>query len=147
MPVAERHTYSAGATLPLVAMLGSVGRSRIATTAYDWHGLKRGRAEFALLQYTIAGRGALFAEGREYAVTPGTAMLLTFPADNRYWFPEDSAGWDFFYLCLYGAEVMRIWSASERFGDFSRLKSPIWRRASKASLFSRNYFIQNRIRD
>lgn len=102
--------YAEAAAAALPCMAGSVGRSRITEATYDWHGLKRGIAEFALMQYTIAGRGALRVGGQEWSITPGTAMLLTFPADNRYWFPAgDSAEWEFFYICLHGPEIMRTW--------------------------------------
>lgn len=95
--------------LPLRAMLGSIGHSRISDHGYDWHGLRRGRAEFALFQYTLAGAGRLRAGGREYEIGPGQAMLLHFPDDNRYWLPETSPTWEFIYVCLYGREILRLW--------------------------------------
>lgn len=95
--------------LPLRAMLGSVGWSRETATTYDWHGLRRGRAEFTLFQYTLAGRGRLRIGDTEYDVLPGQAMLLRFPEDNRYWLPSDSAAWEFIYVCLHGRETLRLW--------------------------------------
>lgn len=47
----------AGYRLP--AMLLSAGEEERRNASYDWHGLKRGDSEFALFQYTLAGRGAL----------------------------------------------------------------------------------------
>lgn len=94
-------------------MLGSIGCSLEKKPTYDWHGLRRGRAEFVLFQYTLAGRGRLRAQGREFDVGPGQAMLLHFPDDNRYWLPTDSDGWEFFYVCLHGREVMRLWPQVE----------------------------------
>lgn len=95
---------------PLHAMITSAGYQEVRDTAYDWHGLRRGNAEFALLQYTLAGEGMLAYEGRETRVGPGHAMLLHFPHDNRYWLPR-GGHWTFFYVCLNGREVLRHWRA------------------------------------
>lgn len=95
--------------LPLHAMVGAYGHSRQTSPAYDWYGVKRGRAEWALLQYTTAGRGALSYEDHRYEVVPGQAMLLHFPHENHYWLPADSDAWQFLYVCLHGSEVVRIW--------------------------------------
>ncbi|WP_410723856.1 AraC family ligand binding domain-containing protein, partial [Burkholderia sp. SIMBA_024] len=63
-------------TAPLHAMLTGAGRERRQLDGYDWHGLKRTKAEFALFQHTLAGRGRLTYEGREYTLEPGRTMLL-----------------------------------------------------------------------
>jgi len=80
------------------------------TSGYDWHGLKRGSAEFCLFQYTISGRGQLAWEGTRHAVLPGQAMLLWFPHNNRYWLASGDR-WRHFYICLAGREVLRAWRA------------------------------------
>lgn len=95
--------------LPLYSMVTSCGVSRQTTgTSYDWHGLKRGSAEFVLLQHTIAGRGMLAYEGESRELKPGDTMLLFFPHDNRYWLPPGSE-WEFFWLCMNGRDVVRLW--------------------------------------
>jgi len=94
----------------LYAMITSAGYQEENGPSYDWHGLRRGNAEFALIQYTLEGEGRLAYEGREMQVTPGTAMLLHFPHDNRYWLPPGGR-WVFFYVCLNGREVLRHWRA------------------------------------
>jgi AraC family transcriptional regulator len=76
---------------------------------YDWDGLKRGKAEFALIQYTLRGWGMLDFEGVRKRVEPGTVMLLHFPHRSRYWLPEGSDEWEFVYACLNGRELLRIW--------------------------------------
>lgn len=96
-----------GRPLVLHAMPTSAGHET-RTSDYDWHGLKRGSAEFCLFQYTLEGRGQLAWEGRRYTVLPGQAMLLWFPHDNRYWLASGDR-WRHFYLCLSGREVMRAW--------------------------------------
>jgi AraC-like DNA-binding protein len=75
---------------------------------YDWHGLRRGKESYVVFQYTLDGRGMLEYEGHRQDVLPGTAMLLFFPHDNRYWLPTGGR-WEFFYLCLNGSEILRIW--------------------------------------
>lgn len=98
----------------LHALVTSCGYSRESTLAYDWHGLRRGRTEFVLLQYTMGGGGRLVYEGADFSVGPGQAMLLHFPHDNRYFLAQDPPFWEFIYVCLHGAEVMRLWTAAER---------------------------------
>jgi AraC family transcriptional regulator len=92
----------------LHAMLASAGYDRRAGGTYDWHGAKRGDAPFVLLQHTLSGAGRLRYEKRIMEVRPGQTMLLKFPHDNRYWLPPDGA-WEFFWLCLNGREVTRLW--------------------------------------
>lgn len=110
-------------------MLGSVGHECVRDPAYNWHGLKRGRAEFALFQYTLAGTGRLRTGAREQIVRPGTAMLLHFPDDNQYWLPADAGHWDFIYVCLHGREVTRLWRSIEtRLGplaEFAANSAPV----------------------
>ncbi|NQU41634.1 MAG: helix-turn-helix transcriptional regulator [Lentisphaerae bacterium] len=96
--------------VPLHAMLNSCGYSREESTDYDWHGLTRGSPPFGLLQYTTGGFGMLEHEGKTHPVTAGEAMVLQFPADNRYWLPSHSQKWEFLYVTLHGSELMRIWS-------------------------------------
>jgi AraC family transcriptional regulator len=100
----------------LHAMVTSAGYDvRKDPGGYDWHGLKRGYAEFALLQHTLAGEGRLTCAGVTHRVTAGQTMLLHFPDDNRYWLPGDEAvggrgpRWEFFFLCVNGSEVLRAW--------------------------------------
>lgn len=102
-------------------MLGSVGHSRRTDHNYNWHGLKRGRTEFSLLQYTLSGHGRLRVGTRHYEVRAGDAMLLHFPDDNQYWLPAESASWQFLYVCLHGREVARLWRSIEtRLGCLTR---------------------------
>lgn len=110
----ERITHFDARAPQLHAMLGSVGHARETSPRYDWDGLRRGRQEFALFQYTISGEGRLRVGGETRAVTPGSAMLLHFPADNRYWLPAAGGHWRFIYLCLHGREVSRLWPQVEK---------------------------------
>ena len=108
-------------TAPLHAMLTGGGRERRRSDGYDWHGLKRTNAEFALFQHTFAGRGRLIYEGREFTLEPGRTMMLFFPHENRYRLVDDDP-WDFFWVCVNGTEVMRLWrEAVYRLGPVAAL--------------------------
>ena len=87
---------------------------------YDWNGLRRGEASFVLLQHTISGRGRLRYGSTQHEVRPGQTMLLAFPHDNRYWLaPGDE--WEFFWICLNGSEVLRLWRQLLEVGPLARL--------------------------
>lgn len=112
-PLGEHSVFFPDRTLPLRAMLGNVGHSVVREAHYNWHGLKRGRAEFSLFQYTLAGQGCLRIGGKTTPVVAGTAMLLHIPHDHHYWLPPDSPSWEFIYVCLHGREVTRLWRTIE----------------------------------
>jgi AraC family transcriptional regulator len=130
-----RHTpFLVRPALPLSGMITSVGYSLETTPQYDWRGLERGNSEFALLQHTLSGRGRLDFEGESFTVEPGVTMLLHIPHDHRYFLPAGSR-WEFFYLCLNGSEVMRLWrEVVARRGPLVRLDptSPTLQRAAHA---------------
>ena len=105
----------------LHAMVTSAGYDlRGPARAYDWHGLKRGEAPFVLLQHTIAGRGQLRYEARRFTLEPGQTMLLSFPHDNRYWLGGGDS-WEFFWMCLNGREILRLWQELRRAGPVVEL--------------------------
>ncbi len=109
-PLHEAPVWFTQQTPELQALLGNGGLSEQRRVVYDWHGRRRGDAQFALFQYTLSGTGMLTHGGVTRPVTPGTAMLLTMPGDHRYWLPEGGR-WRFFFLCLYGRDVMQAWRA------------------------------------
>ena len=104
----------------LHAMLTSAGYDLCRDRVYDWHGLKRGEAPFVLLQHTVSGRGQLRCGGRRFTLRAGQTMLLSFPDDNRYWLARGDQ-WEFFWLCLNGREVLRLWQELARCGPVVEL--------------------------
>lgn len=113
---------SRGSPIPVVATLASAGFSRVTHESYDWDGIKRGTSEFVLFQHTLAGEGRLTFEGTTHVVHPGQTMLLSFPHANRYWLPKQGT-WEFFYLVLRGAEILRLWDiAIDRAGPLVRFE-------------------------
>ena len=99
--------------LTAAARLGAVGHERRAEPGYDWHGLKRADGEFVLFQYTLRGAGRLRVGTEEREVRAGEAMLLRVPSDHRYWLPAGGS-WEFIFVCLHGAEVLRLWAEAGR---------------------------------
>ena len=93
---------------PLHAMTFAAGVDTATRPTYDFHGLKRGSAPWALFQFTLAGQGMLTARGQTAPLLPNQAMLVYLPDDHRYFLPPGGQ-WTFFYLCLQGSEIMRAW--------------------------------------
>ena len=113
----EKGLVPGGRVMALHAMATGCGwQHRRRGCGYDWDGLKRGRSEFALIQYTLRGWGMLDFEGVVRRVEPGAAMLLYFPHANRYWLPPESDGWEFVFACLNGRELLRVWRELVRYG-------------------------------
>lgn len=114
---------------PLHYMVTSCGYSRPTTSKYDWDGLRRGKTEFVLFQYTLSGTGRLDYEDRKYVLGKGDAMILHFPHRHRYFLPNDSDGWEFIYVCMNGRDVLYIWREIEkRFGpvrNFAEDSNPV----------------------
>ncbi len=95
-------------TVPLHSMMTSCGHSLIDSTSYNWYGMKRGKTEFMLWQYTLSGFGRLEYGGKTYDLSPGKGMLIHIPHEHRYYFPQESDSWEFVYICFHGREVLRI---------------------------------------
>lgn len=92
----------------LHAMVTSAGYDRVTDPSYIWDGLRRGDAPYVLLQHTISGHGRLRHGKQRFVLEAGTTLLLRFPHDHRYWLARGDT-WEFFWLCLNGREVLRIW--------------------------------------
>lgn len=90
---------------PLPAVLIGGGVELRDNPSYDWHGLRRGDAPWALVQLTLAGEGLLTYEGEELRVPAGAAMVLRVPHDHRYRVPPGGV-WRHAYLCLGGREAL-----------------------------------------
>src|SRR5260370_21965483 len=104
----EAAVLFAKGSLKLHAMVTSAGYDDLRQPGYDWHGLRRGRAPFVLLQHSMSGRGQLRWEKQRFAIGAGQPMLLRFPLDNRYWLRR-SGHWAVFWLCLNRLQVWGIW--------------------------------------
>lgn len=94
----------------LSASCANAGVCHETDPGYHWHGQRRGPLEFAIFQYTIAGEGELIFDGKRLPVRAGEAMLLHVPHNHCYLLPRTpGAYWEFFYISMWGAELMRLW--------------------------------------
>ncbi|MDD3153464.1 MAG: AraC family transcriptional regulator [Victivallaceae bacterium] len=96
-----------GHTVGLHSMLVNAGCQGI-TGDYNWDGLRRGDREFAIWQYTLAGRGMLRFGRTEYVQEPHSSMLLIVPEDHCYFLPDDSPYWEVLFVTIHGSECIRL---------------------------------------
>lgn len=93
--------------IPLHAMATAAGYERRENEVYSWEGSIRGPKPFAILQHTIAGRGALDYAGTRHTLRAGQTMILSLPHRHRYWL-EPGQSWEYFWLTLTGSEALRL---------------------------------------
>lgn len=113
LPVRDFRVLPKKEEYPLHSLVVSCGYGIETERSYDWDGMKRGDRGIALFQYTISGWGMLQYENSQYKVDKGKAMLLHIPHNHRYFLPEESREWRFIYVCLAGAEVLRVFHSIE----------------------------------
>ena len=107
----------------LHSMLAGCGYETRRSTTYDFSGLSRGSAEFAIFQYTVAGEGSLDYEGRAFKMRAGDAMLLHVPHDHRYYLAPDSGYWRLLFFTIFGMEAVRLMREAETaYGPVIRLE-------------------------
>jgi AraC-like DNA-binding protein/quercetin dioxygenase-like cupin family protein len=93
-----------------VANIFSLGREeKMPGTVYDWHGLKRKDVGTYVFQYTLSGSGRLEIADKSYTVKAGEAFIVEIPSDHRYYFSNDSKGWEFLFITLVGREAADCW--------------------------------------
>ena len=88
---------------PTVLTLGGL-ETRTQPERYHWDGLQRGADPthpFVLFQVTLAGQGA-FEDRRSAAerLICGRGFAAVIPSTHRYYLPEDSPEWTFFWIIL-----------------------------------------------
>jgi AraC-like DNA-binding protein len=77
---------------------------RTVPSAYQWDGLKRGgeaRHAHVVFQYSLDGWGCYADETGETRVLPGRAFSAVVPSPHRYFLPEASDRWLFFFLIIH----------------------------------------------
>jgi AraC-like DNA-binding protein len=71
---------------------------------YHWDGMRRGADPahpFVLFQVTLGGQGAYEdRRGGKERLTVGRAFIVVIPSAHRYYLPEESPDWTFFWLIL-----------------------------------------------
>jgi AraC-like DNA-binding protein len=95
------------ASLP--AFIYGVGFQEEITPAYCWHGLRRGSAELAIIQYTLSGRGRLRFEGRESPVLARLAETCAAVLEERVESPYAASELAYgIVMALLGASTMGL---------------------------------------
>jgi AraC-like DNA-binding protein len=95
---------------PDVLTLGGK-ETRTQAERYDWEGMRRGADPahpFVLFQVTLRGLG-IYEDRRSgtQRLTVGRAFAAVIPSSHRYYLPEESSEWTFFWLILRHPYVAR----------------------------------------
>jgi AraC-like DNA-binding protein len=69
---------------------------------YDFKNDERGNYEGYLFQYTIDGAGMFETSNNQVELSKGKAFLVSFPSKTRYYLPENSDKWHYFYIHFTG---------------------------------------------
>ncbi|MFD2193228.1 AraC family transcriptional regulator [Oceanobacillus bengalensis] len=92
------------------------------STDYDWDGRKRWETGKVIFQYTIKGEGEIIINDDKIRLKPGEAFFVNIPSNHRYYLPEDSDGWEFVHITLYGEEVRRNFEEiTKSYGNILRM--------------------------
>lgn len=82
--------------LPLLTLKGT-GLQRIETHRYSWDNHTR-QDEHCLIQFCLEGEGALLVDDLLFPIRPGQAFVIDIPGRSRYFLPQHSTCWEFFYF-------------------------------------------------
>jgi AraC-like DNA-binding protein len=116
--------------------LFAVGYEKVTDKNYHWDGLKRIDGPLYLFQYTISGYGQVEINNTKYNVEPGSAFMVDIPSNHRYYLPEKSDSWEFYYLLFRPNNVAEQWKELVKtIGPVPRI--PV---NSTAVLFLKNIF-------
>ncbi len=99
--------YLAGFPSHPVAQVWAVGWENITHHDYDWDGAKRTDQGIYVIQYTLAGAGAIEVDGHVHMLNPMSAFIVYIPSAHRYYLPSKSHDWEFMWIMLYGDAVDR----------------------------------------
>lgn len=77
---------------------------RTVPSAYQWDGLKRGgdvKHPYIVFQYSLDGWGCYADATGETRILPGMAFSAVVPSPHRYFLPDASGRWLFFFLIIH----------------------------------------------
>jgi len=114
MPAGNISSFIPDKRLALHAMIRDCGHAVETTQDYRFDNMSRGKSGFAVLQYTLDGRGTLELDNRIISLAAGSLMLALVPGRHSYYLPRDSGSWEFVYFVIYGREALRILAIVER---------------------------------
>lgn len=88
----------------------AIGFDRVIDTNYDWDGMKRVDGPLYLLQYTVSGRGAIRIGDTHHTLEAGQVFLVDIPGDHRYYLPEGSGHWEFYFTLFRQQHAEGLWN-------------------------------------
>jgi AraC-like DNA-binding protein len=91
--------------------LFAVGKEIVTEHSYDWDGLTRMDGPLLLFQYTLSGLGKLELQDKTYDVHPGQAFLVDIPGKHRYYLPQTSDSWEFYYILFRPHNLLEHWES------------------------------------
>lgn len=95
----------------LECSLVSCGHENRTSQSYRNYGLKRGKYEVAIWQYTLSGSGIYEYAGEKHILRPGQAFIALVPENHIYYLPQESPNWEFIYLTLVGENSIKLFRA------------------------------------
>lgn len=97
LPLGSYGLLNAGELTPAPLLVLDGGVELRQNERYDFSNDNRADYHGYLFQYTLAGTGFWQGGGRTLPLPPGTAFLVAFPEESRYFLPP-GASWQFIYL-------------------------------------------------
>lgn len=92
-----------------IFQLFATGFEKVTKPDYDWDGLKRIDGPLYLVQYTVSGHGRFRNGPSVYDMRAGMAFLAEIPGDHRYWLPEGSDHWTFYFALFRQRHLETLW--------------------------------------
>lgn len=89
--------------------LFAVGYQNITDSLYDWDGLKRKDGPLILFQYTVSGYGNIEINGVVHQISPGCAFMVEIPSNHRYYLPQNSENWEFYFILFRPTNLQKEW--------------------------------------
>ncbi|MBO1510255.1 AraC family transcriptional regulator [Metabacillus bambusae] len=116
--------------------LFAIGHDYITDKDYHWDGLKRIDGPLLLFQYTVSGFGCVEINREAYKVNPGYAFMVEIPSDHRYYLPETSDLWEFYFILIRPNMIEDQWKdLVKEFGPIPKIPED-----HSAILFLQNVF-------
>ena len=106
--------FSFSSDLSLLTLKG-IGLQYTDSPSYFWDNRNR-RDSHCIIQYCIAGEGALESDGIGYTLKKGDAFIINIPGPNHYYLPEHSSHWEFIYLEFTKECLPLLWKVHRTIG-------------------------------
>ena len=89
--------------------LYAIGHEKQTKLSYRWDGNNRSDQHCLVFQYTLKGSGAIRIVDTVYRLKKNQAFWIAVPSDHCYYLPDDSTGWEFIYLTVFGETAKELY--------------------------------------